>query len=311
MSNELKRPPSPILIFDIETITDIPLIAKERGIAVSSWHDYHSLNKYLEENQISFLPTIFQTVLSICAIFIDPESFTIINGFKKTIPKVSSYEELLDFEKKHLKEFWSFCLSYKDIYKTWYDTTLEGSFVSDFVKNKIKPIPLVFCGYNISSFDLLVLDQRSLIHLIECPIHEYARDLGPNSYRYKYASDKVFDLINFVSNFDNRNARPKLNTLAQGLGLSGKLEGMEGSKVNEEYYSNNKSELIEEYCSVDVLITYAVFLSVQKFRGLISDEKLKNIGQWFYEWLKRDNNPQSYKDLAKHSESFFTRIREL
>ena len=118
-------------------------------------------------------------------------------------------------------------------------------------------------------------------------------------------------MINYVSNFDNRNARPKLNTLAQGLGLGGKLEGMEGSKVNEEYYFHDKSKLIEEYCSVDVLITYAVFLSVQKFRGLITDEKLKNIGQWFYNWLTRENTPQAYKDLAKYSQSFFDRIRKL
>src|SRR5262249_18457443 len=140
-------------------------------------------------------------------------------------------------EKKILEEFWNFTLKHQEFNQFWYDNMQSDKYMSDYQKNKLKKLPVTFCGYNISSFDLMVIEQRSLIHCLTCPIDDYAKALGTDSYRYKYASDKVFDLINFVSNFDNRNARVGLDILAKALGLHGKMEGMEGSKVSDQYFT--------------------------------------------------------------------------
>ena len=170
---------------------------------------------------------------------------------------------------------------------------------------KLKKLPVTFCGYNISNFDLMVLEQRSLIHFITCPIEDYVKNLGNDSYRYKYASDKVFDLMNFVSNYDNKNARIGLDILSRAMGLGGKMSGMDGSLVAEEYYCHDSSLKIEEYCAIDVLISYGVFLSIQKFRGILSDEQFKDCLLWFEKWLLKDGKPLSYHELVKESSKFF------
>ena len=65
---------------------------------------------------------------------------------------------------------------------------------------------------------------------------------------------------------------------------------MDGSLVAHEYYCNNASNKIEEYCAIDVLISYGVFLAVQKFRGIISDNQFKDCISWFEKWLLKEGN---------------------
>ncbi|KAB8028559.1 hypothetical protein [Fluviispira multicolorata] len=309
-----ERPQAPILIFDIETIPDIPLLYLNYQDKLQ--HDFHfeeelhwnsneTLEKIKFSAKIDFPQTIYHCVLSICAIFIDPETYQIMDGFKRTIRGVKNYSELKVAEKNILKEFWDFSIKYQDYHKFWYDQTMNDRYMSDYQRNKLKKLPVTFCGYNIANFDLMVIEQRSLIHFITCPIEDYVKNLGNDSYRYKYASDKVFDLMNFVSNYDNRNARVGLNILSRSMGLGGKLSGMDGAKVAEEFYSNNASDKIEEYCAIDVLISYGVFLAIQKFRGILSEEQFKECLIWFENWLLKEGKPKSYQDLAKESSKYF------
>lgn len=294
-----ERPQSPFLIFDIETVPDIPLLyssyqndlqldfhfEKERH-----WNQYELFEKIQEvmkkkeKTENAFPKTIYHMVLSICALYVDPSNYHIISGFKETIPSVESYQEFRSREKSLLENFWNFSTKYQDHYPR---------------------TPVTFSGYNIASFDLPVIEQRSLISFISCPIEDYAKNLGTSSYRYKYASDKVFDLMQFVCNYDNRNARVGLDILSRSMGLGGKMKGMEGSLVAQEYFCNHASSKIQEYCAIDVLISYGVFLSIQKFRGILNDEKFKSHLLQFEEYLTREAQPESYKELARESKDFF------
>ncbi len=309
-----ERPQAPFLIFDIETVPDIPLLMVNYGSTLTlpfsfdeetGWNNIAIVEELKKQLNIDFPQTIYHCVMSICAIYIDPETYTIMDGFKRTIPCVKSYQELKRHEKQILQEFWDFSIKHQDYHKLWYDQTLSDRYLSDYQRNRLKKLPVTFCGYNISNFDLMVIEQRSLIHFITCPIEDYVRNLGNDSYRYKYASDKVFDLINFISNYDNRNAKVGLNILSSALGLAGKMSGMEGSQVAAEYYVHNNSQKIEEYCAIDVLISYGVFLAVQKFRGLLDEESYKECIGWFEQWLCKEGKPASYKELALKSPSFF------
>ncbi|WP_186648141.1 hypothetical protein [Fluviispira vulneris] len=309
-----ERPQAPILIFDIETVPDIPLLFLNYQDRLenkfvfneeSHWNDNAKLEEIKSQTKIDFPQTIYHCVLSICAIFIDPETYQIMDGFKRTIRNVESYSELKEAEKNILKEFWAFSIKHQDFHKYWYDQTMNDRYMSDYQRNKLKKLPVTFCGYNISNFDLMVIEQRSLIHFITCPIDDYVKNLGNDSYRYKYASDKVFDLMSFVSNFDNKNARIGLDILAQSMGLAGKLSGMDGSQVASEFYINKASDKIEEYCAIDVLISYGVFLAIQKFRGILSEDRFKECLIWFEKWLLKEGKPKSYRDLAIESAKYF------
>jgi predicted PolB exonuclease-like 3'-5' exonuclease len=307
-SNE--RPEPAILIFDIETVPDIPLFLsnykKDEVLEYAPhWNDLSLYDSLRKELSIDFPQTIYHAVVSICGVFIEPETYKIMDGFKRTLHLPKDYKDFKEQEKKLLEDFWKFTLKYENLHNVWYDANLSDRFISDYQRKKLKKLPLIFCGYNITSFDLPVIEQRSLIHEIQCPIDDYAKILGTDSYRYKYAQDKVFDLLNFVCNYDNKNARIGLNILTKALGISGKLDGMAGSEVASVFYEKKDSALIEEYCSIDVLITYAVFLSIQNYRGILEKENYKLVKDWFYQWLLKEGKPQSYKDLALKSPSYF------
>ena len=309
-----ERPQAPFLIFDIETVPDIPLLFMNYSEEINlnfefneeiHWNDFAVYEEFKKQTKIEFPKTLYHSVISICALYIDPETYYIMDGFKRTIPKVNSYVDFLFHEKKIIEEFWQFSIKHQDFHKHWYDHTMGNRYISDYQRNRLKKLPVTFCGYNISNFDLMVIEQRSLIHFITCPIEDYVKNLGNDSYRYKYASDKVFDLMNFISNYDNKNARVGLDIIARAMGLGGKMSGMDGSLVAKEYYCNHSSSKIEEYCAIDVLISYGVFLSIQKLTRILSEEQFKDCILHFEKWLLKDGKPLNYRELVKESARFF------
>lgn len=305
-----ERPAAPLLIFDIETVPDIPLLymhyepALEGGWDPSrDWRDVCVPEAIRVQKNLNFPPPIFHCVISICALFVDPETHQIIDGFRKSVPVPQSYAELLSGEAQLLSDFWAFTIKKKDKLKNWYDSLQSDYRLSDYQRRKLKPIPLTFCGYNISGFDLPVLEQRSMKNFITCPIPEYGREWGYDSYRSKYAFDKCFDLLHYISG--NAVGRSGLDILARSMGLGGKMTGMDGSRVAAEYYENRAWEKIEEYCAVDVLITYGVYLALQKFRGFLDAQQFRECTQQFLLFLNKEGKPAAYAELARESHAFF------
>jgi predicted PolB exonuclease-like 3'-5' exonuclease len=305
------RPQAPILVFDIETVPDIVLALDNYEPKLefevnpeTAWRDLRIMEAISTQKKVSFPPTIFHIPISICAVFVHPETFCLMDGFKKTLPTPNSRQDLLAGERQLLKSFWEFAIKYKDLNRPWYDKMESDLKLTDYQRKQLKPFPVTFCGYNIGGFDLPVIEQRSIRHLVSCPIPEYALKEGTDSYRYKYALDRVFDLAAFFSNHQQQ-CRTNLDNLARSLGLAGKMEGMHGSKVAEEYFQNNQWERIEEYCAVDVLITYGVFLSIQKFRGAIDASLFKECVEHFKRFLTQEGKPPTYRALAEGSPEFF------
>ena len=308
-----ERPAAPLLVFDIETVPDIRLMkaAYEPVLDFIStpendWNDLRIVEAIRAQKNIHFPPPLYHQVVSVCALFVHPETYAIKDGFKKTIPTPSSYEELRDGEAQLLREFWEFSIKYREHTRTWYDAVQSDFRMNDYQRKKLKPVPVTFCGYNISGFDLPVIEQRSMRHLLTCPIPEYAQESGYDSYRSKFALDKCFDLCHFIAG--NASSRVGLDVIAQSMGLAGKLSGMDGSRVAESYFQNKEWELIEEYCAVDVLITYGVLLGVQKFRGLLDTEQFKDCLKQFERFLNQEGKPPSYRALAENSREFFAAV---
>jgi predicted PolB exonuclease-like 3'-5' exonuclease len=307
-----ERPAAPLLVFDIETVPDIPLMmagydpqqpAGQTFNKERDWAELSFVHLIREQKQISFPPPIYHAVICICAVFVHPETHMIVDGFKRTIPVCSSYEEFLSAEAELLREFWSFSTKHAHAARIWYDNIQSDYRISDYQRKKLKPLPLTFCGYNITGFDLPVIEQRSMKHFISCPIPEYGREFGYDSYRSRYAFDKSFDLAQFV----NGNASQKigLDILAQSMGLAGKLEGMDGSQVADAYFGQAATQLIEDYCAVDVLITYGVYLGIQKFRGILDPAHFADCARHFERFLRHESRPSTYRDLADQSQDFF------
>lgn len=306
-----EKPQAPLLVFDIETVPDIPLMMSTYKPVLdfeisedTLWKDMRVVEAIRAQKLVAFPPPIFHSVVSICAVFVNPDSYYIADGFKHTIPTVNSHAEFKQKEAKLLRDFWDFTIKYREHQKVWYDTVQNDMRMSDYLRRKLKPAPVTFCGYNITGFDLPVIEQRSLSHLLVCPIAEYAREYGFDSYRSKYALDKCFDLCHYIAN--NASSRAGLDVIARSMGLGGKMKGMDGSLVADEYFVRQNWSQIEEYCAIDVLITYGVLLAVQKFRGVLDTEQFKDCLKQFERFLNQEGKPSTYGELARQSREFFS-----
>jgi predicted 3'-5' exonuclease similar to PolB exonuclease domain len=63
--------------------------------------------------------------------------------------------------------------------------------------------------------------------------------------------------------------KASLNELSKIMGLPGKPEGIDGSEV-ERYFLEGRIKEIADYCEVDVVNTYRVWLRYELFRGRLS-----------------------------------------
>jgi len=112
--------------------------------------------------------------------------------------------------------------------------------------NRVQPND-VFIGWNLLTFDLLWLRQRSII-------------LGVRPSRKidlkKYYTAQVIDLMQLWSNWGAQKY-VSLNQIAGALGCGGKTG--DGAQVTE-WWQAGQIEKIAQYCLQDVRITYLVFL---------------------------------------------------
>ncbi len=315
------RRPAALLVFDIETVPDGPLLwakaeasgkldaasASANAPADQAWADLPLTSQALKALEYEFPPPLYHAVVSICALYVHPESYAIIDGIKLTAPAGLGYEAFLREESRMLQRFWDFSQKHANIHKVWYDRLESEYRLSDYQRRKLKPVPVTFCGCNITGFDLPVIEQRSFRHLLTCPIAEYVRESGYDSYRSRYAYDKTYDLLQFFGATSGGSARIGLDALARSIGLGGKMKGMDGSRVAEVYFADKDAAKIEDYCAVDVLVTYGVLLGLQKFRGILDEKTFSQAVAQFRSFLLTEGKPQTYRELEAHSSDFFQR----
>ncbi|HSW38761.1 MAG TPA: 3'-5' exonuclease, partial [Acidobacteriota bacterium] len=124
--------------------------------------------------------------------------------------------------------------------------------------------------FNGRGFDLPVLETRALKHGIPLPRY-FGAGQARGAYRgNRYSDDFHIDLCDFLSNFGAAFRRSSLNVLAKLIGLPGKYN-IEGDDV-EYLYRQERLKEINQYCMIDVLQTYLLFLRVELLRGKLNPQ---------------------------------------
>jgi 3'-5' exonuclease len=140
----------------------------------------------------------------------------------------------------------------------------EERLIADFIERigQLRPQLITFNGH---SFDLPVIRYRAMVHRTS------ALGLQVRPYFHRYTEDAL-DLCDVLGSYVP-GAKVKLSDVSKILGLGGKPEGIDGSRV-EEMVLSGQIEEVSRYCESDVVNTYRVWLVYELFRGAISAEEL-------------------------------------
>ena len=131
-------------------------------------------------------------------------------------------------------------------------------------------------SWNGAGFDLPVLHYRALKygvmaeHYLE--IGDKDREFRFNNYLNRFHW-RHLDLMDVLSGY-SFGGRGSLEQVAMLLGLPGKL-GMSGDQVWGTYQSG-KVAAIRDYCEIDVLNTYLIYLRFQLMRGLLDQSRYQS-----------------------------------
>ena len=133
----------------------------------------------------------------------------------------------------------------------------EADLIKAFV-DKIDQLLPQLVTFNGNSFDLPVLRYRAMAQGVAAP------GLRKRAYFNRYSEDAV-DLCDVLGSF-TASARVKLDELSKILGLPGKPDGIDGSKVAD-YVRAGRIQEVANYCECDVVNTYRIWLRYEMFRG--------------------------------------------
>ena len=141
----------------------------------------------------------------------------------------------------------------------------EAKLISDFVE-KIGQLRPRLVTWNGHAFDLPVLRYRAMVNRVT------AEGLQVRQYFHRYTEDAI-DLCDVLGSYVP-GVKVKLDEVTKILGLPGKPEGIDGSRVEEMVLAGQIVE-VARYCESDVVNTYRVWLIYELFRGAISKEQLE------------------------------------
>ena len=122
--------------------------------------------------------------------------------------------------------------------------------------------------YNGRSFDLPVLKYRAMLYGVAAP-WLYKGGERFSNYSYRYDAEWHCDLMDVLSDFGASKAA-RLDEVSKLLGFPGKL-GIEGSQVRG-LYEDGRIKDIRDYCEIDVLSTYLVYLRYKLHTADLSKE---------------------------------------
>jgi 3'-5' exonuclease len=136
----------------------------------------------------------------------------------------------------------------------------EGELIASFA-DRIAELRPQIVTFNGGSFDLPVLRYRAMVNTLSAP------GLTFRAYFHRYTDDAL-DLCDCLSSYSS-NGKVKLHELCRALGLPGKPDEIDGSKVDEFVRAGRIGE-VSAYCECDVVSTYRVWLRYELFRGVLS-----------------------------------------
>ncbi|MDG7056124.1 MAG: ribonuclease H-like domain-containing protein [Wolbachia endosymbiont of Meromenopon meropis] len=251
-----------LLVFDIETIPDVNICKNLLGICndTSIKEKRDALRKYhldMSNGQNAFLRHPFHQVIVISFLLCNINCRNSYETF--TLQEIRSGGARINSNEKELvKGFFNYL-------------------------SKKKPRLVSFNG---RAFDIPVLKYRAMIHGIQTEYFYKAGDKW-NSYNQKYSSDWHCDLLESLSDF-GISGRIKMSEICAVLNLPGKIE-IDGSQVAD-LYDSGKIQEIREYCEMDVINTYLIYLRFMHHKGRITTQSYnKNVEELLLECEKKAN----------------------
>lgn len=130
-------------------------------------------------------------------------------------------------------------------------------------------------SWNGRGFDLPVLGYRALRHGVAAPRYWEQGDHDPGYRWNNYVSRfhwRHVDLMDVLGGYQGR-GWARLDEVARLLGLPGKLGGSGESVWS--WFLRGERERIRNYCELDVLNTYLIYLRFEVFRGRLAPAVLQ------------------------------------
>jgi len=234
-----------VIVWDIETVPDL------RGFAAANGHEGKSDDEIRAELGDKFPKHIYHSIICIGALVAHREDS------RWTVDALGA---------PHVGE------------------RSEKALISSFV-DRIAELSPQLVTFNGSSFDLLVLRYRAMVHGVTAP------GLAARSYFNRYTEDAI-DLCDVLSSFSSQ-GKASLHELCRVMGLPGKSDGISGAEV-EKYYRDGHIREIAEYCEGDVVNTYRLWLRHELFRGKLCDTEFQASEAGLVEFIKTRGNTKPY-----------------
>jgi len=145
-------------------------------------------------------------------------------------------------------------------------------------------------SWNGGGFDLPVLHYRALKHGINAQAYWDMGDFNRERKWHNYISRYQFahiDLMDVMAGYQPR-ANAKLDEIALLLGLPGKM-GLSGAGVLDQYLAGD-IQAIRDYCELDVINTYLIYLRFQQMRGWLDKSGYQQAIAELSDMLKQSNH---------------------
>lgn len=152
-------------------------------------------------------------------------------------------------------------------------------------------------SWNGTGFDLPVLHYRALKYGIDASIYWEVGNKDQNFKWNNYISryhHRHIDVMDLLSGFQARSAAP-LDAISVMLGLPGKM-GLKGDQVFSMYNEGNL-KAIRDYCEIDVINTYLVYLRFELMRGNLDNKTYLEYCQDLKSKLDKSNEEHFKKFL--------------
>jgi predicted PolB exonuclease-like 3'-5' exonuclease len=161
----------------------------------------------------------------------------------------------------------------------------EADVIRRFYEGIEKFVPQLV-SWNGGGFDLPVLNYRALMHGVPAPMFwetgDENRDFRYNNYVSRYHA-RHLDLMDVLAMYQPRNNAP-LDEVAQLAGLPGKI-GVGGAKVWQAWLAGEAGK-VRDYCEVDTVNTYLLFLRYQLMRGVFTKDAFEKETETLKKYLQ-------------------------
>lgn len=159
--------------------------------------------------------------------------------------------------------------------------------------------------FNGKAFDMPVLKYRAMLYGVQAKWLYKTGDKW-NNYNAKYSLDWHCDLLEALSDFGT-STRIRMHEVCAMFGLPGKME-VDGSMVEQLYYAG-EIDAIRDYCELDVLNTYLLFLRYTYHTGTISKGSYDSANLDLVNFLKQ--NAESKRHFMQFLDKWLSNAREL